>query len=100
MTFEEPDNWELEKGTLNQTELATGKVVAVRDMVTLEQTLSKPIASKTKLIVKATRTDSSSKPHSLHCHLGQRFSFRQHHPRHWASGVDCPCWQNDDRDPV
>ncbi|MDA0725113.1 MAG: DUF1588 domain-containing protein [Verrucomicrobia bacterium] len=61
VTFEEPDNWELEKGTLNQTELATGKVVAVRDMVTLEQTLSKPITSKTKLIVKATRTDSSSK---------------------------------------
>ena len=61
VTFEEPDNWELEKGTLNQTELATGKVVAVRGVVTLEQTLSKPIASKTKLIVKATRTDSSSK---------------------------------------
>jgi len=61
VTFEEPDNWELEKGTLNQTELATGKVVAVRGVVMLEQTLSKPIASKTKLIVKATRTDSSSK---------------------------------------
>jgi len=61
VTFEEPDNWELEKGTLNQTELATGKVVAVRGVVLLEQTLSKPIASKTKLIVKATRTDSSSK---------------------------------------
>jgi len=61
VTFEEPDNWELEKGTLNQKELATGKVVAVRGVVLLEQTLSKPIASKTKLIVKATRTDSSSK---------------------------------------
>ena len=61
VTFEEPDNWELEKGTLNQTELATGKAVAVRGVVILEQTLSKPIASKTKLIVKATRTDSSSK---------------------------------------
>ncbi|SVA46581.1 uncharacterized protein METZ01_LOCUS99435, partial [marine metagenome] len=35
VTFEEPDNWELEKGTLNQTELATGKVVAVRGVVTL-----------------------------------------------------------------
>ena len=33
VTFEEPDNWELEKGTLNQTELATGKVVAVRGVV-------------------------------------------------------------------
>jgi hypothetical protein len=62
VTFEEPDNWELGKGTLNQTELAAGKVVAVRDSVILEQTLSKPIASKTKLIVKATRTDSSSSP--------------------------------------
>ena len=62
MTFEEPDNWELEKGTLNLTELATGKVVAVRGVVVLEQTLSKPIASKTKLIVKAIRTDSSSRP--------------------------------------
>jgi hypothetical protein len=61
VTFEEPDNWELEKGTLNQTELATGKVVGERGTVTLEQKLSKPIASKTKLIVKATRTDSSSK---------------------------------------
>jgi len=61
VTFEEPDNWELGKGTLNQKELATGKVVAVRGVVTLEQTLSKPIASKTKLIVKATLTDSSSK---------------------------------------
>ncbi|MDC0050605.1 DUF1588 domain-containing protein [Verrucomicrobia bacterium] len=61
VTFEEPDNWELEKGTLNQTKLETGKVVAVRGVVILEQTLSKPIASKTKLIVKATLTDSSSK---------------------------------------
>jgi hypothetical protein len=61
VTFKEPDNWELEKGTLNQTELANGKVVGERGTVTLEQKLSKPIASKTKLIVKATRTDSSSK---------------------------------------
>ena len=62
VTFEEPDNWELEKGTLNQTELVNGKVVGERGgVVGLEQTLSKPIASKTKLIVKATRTDSSSK---------------------------------------
>jgi hypothetical protein len=60
VTFEEPDHWELEKGTLNLTELAKGKVVGERGVVTLEQTLSKPIASKTKLIVKATRTDSSS----------------------------------------
>lgn len=60
VTFEEPDNWELGKGTLNQTELANGKVVGERGAVTLEQKFSKPIASKTKLIVKATRTDSSS----------------------------------------
>jgi hypothetical protein len=60
VTFEEPDNWELEKGTLNLTELVNGKVVGERGAVVLEQTLSKPIASKTKLIVKATRTDSSS----------------------------------------
>ena len=62
VTFEEPDHWELEKGTLNQTELANGKVVGERGAVTLEQKFSKPIASKTKLIVKATRTDSSSNP--------------------------------------
>jgi len=62
VTFEEPDNWELEKGTLNQTELAVGKVVAVRGSVVLMQSLSKPISSKTKLIVKATRTDASSRP--------------------------------------
>ena len=62
VTFEEPDDWELEKGTLNQTELAAGKVVAVRGSVILMQSLPKPIASKTKLIVKATRTDSSSRP--------------------------------------
>jgi hypothetical protein len=60
VTFEEPDNWELEKGTLNLTELVNGKVVGERGAVVLEQTLSKPIASKTKLIVKATRADSSS----------------------------------------
>ena len=60
VTFEEPDHWELEKGTLNLTELVNGKVVGERGVVVLEQTLSKPIASKTKLIVKATRTDSSS----------------------------------------
>ena len=62
VTFEEPDHWELEKGTLNQTELVNGKVVGERGAVTLEQKFSKPIASKTKLIVKATRTDSSSNP--------------------------------------
>ena len=62
VTFEEPDHWELEKGTLNQTELANGKVVGERGAVTLEQKFSEPIASKTKLIVKATRTDSSSNP--------------------------------------
>jgi len=62
VTFEEPDDWELEKGTLNQTELATGKVVAVRGSVVLMQSLTEPIASKTKLIVKAIRTDSSSRP--------------------------------------
>ena len=62
VTFEEPDHWELEKGTLNQTELANGKVVGERGAVTLEQKFSKPIASKTKLIVKAIRTDSSSNP--------------------------------------
>ena len=62
VTFEEPDHWELEKGTLNQTELANGKVVGERGAVTLEQKFSKPIASKTKLIFKATRTDSSSNP--------------------------------------
>ena len=61
VTFEEPDNWELEKGTLNLTELVNGKVVGERGAVVFEQTLSKPIASKTKLIVKATRADSSSK---------------------------------------
>ena len=55
-------HWELEKGTLNQTELVNGKVVGERGAVTLEQKFSKPIASKTKLIVKATRTDSSSNP--------------------------------------
>jgi hypothetical protein len=62
VTFEEPDNWELEKGTLNLTELVNGKVVGERGAVVLEQTLSKPIASRTKLIVKATRVDSSSRP--------------------------------------
>ena len=62
VTFEEPDHWDLEKGTLNQTELVKGKVVGERGAVTLEQKFPKPIASKTKLIVKATRTDSSSNP--------------------------------------
>jgi hypothetical protein len=62
VTFEEPDDWELEKGTLDQTELAAGKVVAVRGAVVLMQSLPKPIASQTKLIVKATRTDASSRP--------------------------------------
>jgi hypothetical protein len=52
----------LEKGTLDQTELAAGKVVAVRGAVVLMQSLPKPIASQTKLIVKATRTDASSRP--------------------------------------
>jgi hypothetical protein len=61
VTFEEPDHWELEKGTFNLTELVNGKVVGERGVVVLEQTLSKPIASKTKLIVQATRTDSSPK---------------------------------------
>ena len=61
VTFEEPDNWELGKGTLNLTELENGKIVGERGAVGLEQTLSNPIASKTKLIVKVTRTDSSSK---------------------------------------
>jgi hypothetical protein len=62
VTFEEPDNWELEKGTLNLTELVNGKVVGERGAVVLMQSLSKPIASKTKLIVKATRADSSFRP--------------------------------------
>jgi hypothetical protein len=62
VTFEEPDNWELEKGTLNQTELANGKVVGERGTVTLEQKLSKPIAAKTKLVVRVERSDSSSRP--------------------------------------
>jgi hypothetical protein len=62
VTFEEPDNWGLEKGTLNLTELVSGKVVGERGAVVLEQTLSKPIASRTKLIVRATRTDASSRP--------------------------------------
>ena len=62
VTLDEPDHWELGKGILNLTELANGKVVGERGAVTLEQKLSKPIASKTKLIVKATRTDSSSNP--------------------------------------
>jgi len=62
VTFEEPDNWELEKGTLNLTELVNGKVVGERGSVVLMQSLPKPIASKTKLIVKATRTDASSRP--------------------------------------
>ena len=62
VTFEEPDNWELEKGTLNQTELANGKVVGERGTVTLDQKLSKPIAAKTKLVVRVERSDSSSRP--------------------------------------
>jgi hypothetical protein len=62
VTLEEPDDWEVASGILDQTELANGKVAGDRKPVVIQQTFSKPIAEKTELVINATRSDTSSRP--------------------------------------
>ena len=62
VTLEDPDGWIVANGTLDETELANGNVGGDRKPVVIRQTFSKPIAEKTKLVVKVTRSDTSSRP--------------------------------------
>jgi hypothetical protein len=62
VTLEDPDDWEVASGTLDPTELASGKVGGDRKPVVIQQTFSKPIVAKTELVVQSKRSDTSSRP--------------------------------------
>lgn len=55
-----PHQWSVHSGTLDQSKLSEGVIKGDGGFIKIDQMFSTPIASGTKLVIKATRTDASS----------------------------------------